>query len=97
MGLEGPCEYVEPLPSYDHCGYDMAVQTLLHSKLTWTNVPDHTQYDTVRKNRTTHSNYDRSLPQENFRTMTVGDSKQITKDLVKICVDLIGFTVSILG
>ena len=59
LGLKGPYEYFGQLPSYDHCWYDVADQILLHSRRPEGNAFYHTQYDTVRKNRTEQSNHNR--------------------------------------
>ena len=32
VGLEGPYEHFGPLPFKDHCGYEVAIQMVLHSR-----------------------------------------------------------------
>ena len=32
-GLEGACEHFVPLPFKDYCGYEVAIQLVLHSRL----------------------------------------------------------------
>ena len=33
VGLDGPYEYLGPLPFEDHCGYKVEIQMVLHSRL----------------------------------------------------------------
>jgi hypothetical protein len=65
VGLDGPCIHIGPLPSHDHCGYEVAAQMLLYSKRKGRNSKTHCQFDTIRKVRTCHANQVRASPQMN--------------------------------
>jgi hypothetical protein len=56
VGLHGPYLHDGPMPSYDHCGYEVAIQMLLHSRHPGRYSRDHVQLDTIRKLRTCHRN-----------------------------------------
>jgi hypothetical protein len=46
--LEGPYEAEGPLPDFDHCGYEVAVEMLLHSCRPGRYSESYTQFDTFR-------------------------------------------------
>jgi hypothetical protein len=46
-----------PLPKEDHCGYEVAVEMLIHSCRAGSYLAAYTQFDTIRKLRTVFSNY----------------------------------------
>jgi hypothetical protein len=75
VGLDGPCIHIGPLPSHDHCGYEVAAQMLLYSKRKGRNSKTHCQFDTIRKVRTCHANQVRASPQMNRVTLSMGDQK----------------------
>jgi hypothetical protein len=75
VGLDGPYVHEGPLPSHDHCGYEVAVQMLLYSKRPGNNVKSHLQFETVRKLCTSYSNHVRASPQSNAESMSMGDVK----------------------
>ena len=75
VGLDGPYEHFGPLPFKDHCGYEVAIQMVLHSRLPGRYSKDHTQFDTIRQLRTAYSNQVRAAPQSNCNTLAIGDSK----------------------
>jgi hypothetical protein len=74
-GLQGPYFHYEPMPSYGHCGYEVAIQMLLHSRHPGRYSRDHVQLDTIRKLRTRHGNQVRASPQANKQTLSLGDQK----------------------
>ena len=76
VGLEGPYVHHGPLPSHDHCGYEVAIQILLYSKRSsGRHTKTHLQFETIRKVRTAFSNHVRASPQVNAESLTLGDSK----------------------
>ena len=75
VGLDGPYEHFGPLPFKDHCGYEVAIQMVLHSRLPGRYSKDHTQFDTIRQLRTAYSNQVKAAPQANWNTLAIGDSK----------------------
>jgi hypothetical protein len=75
VGLDGPYMHEGPMPDYDHCGYEVAVQMLLYSKRPGKRSQSHLQFDTIRKLRTSYSNQVRASPQSNKETMSLGDIK----------------------
>jgi hypothetical protein len=74
-GLQGPYFHYGPMPSYDHCGYEVAIQMLLHSRHPGRYSRDRVQLDTIRKLRTCHGNQVRASPQANKQTLSLGDQK----------------------
>ena len=74
VGLPGPYEHAGPLPYFDHCGYETAIQTILFSRKSGRHSADYTQYATIRKLRTAFGNQVRAAPQANKRTLAIGDT-----------------------
>jgi hypothetical protein len=75
VGLEGPYANEGPYPSFDHVGYEVAVQMLLMSRRKGLHSPTHLQFDTIRKLRTVYGNHLRASPQANRVTLSLGDQK----------------------
>jgi hypothetical protein len=75
MGLLGPYEANGPLPEVDHCGYEVAIEMLLHSRRAGSYSDAYTQFDTIQKLRSTFSNYCRALAKSNRISMALGDNK----------------------
>jgi hypothetical protein len=65
VGLLGPYECEGTLPLYDHCGYEVAIQMLLASRKPGKHSKQYSQWDTIRKIRTVHSNQFKATPQYN--------------------------------
>ena len=63
FGLDGPFIHQGPLPSHDHCGYEIALGMLFRSTRRGRNVKTHLQYDTMRSFPTVLGNQLRSSPQ----------------------------------
>ena len=63
VGLKGPYIHDGPLPDFDHCGYEVAIQMVLHSRNKGVNAADHLQMETIRKLRSVFGNQQRSSPQ----------------------------------
>ena len=74
LGPSGPYTQVGHLPPYDHCGYEVACQMLLHSLKPGRNDPNYTQWDTIRKLRTCFSNQVRASCQANISTLAINDN-----------------------
>ena len=62
-----------PLPPYDHCGYEVAMQIVLSSRGAGCYSPSHKQWDTVRKLWTCFSNHVRAAAVANYHPMTLAD------------------------
>lgn len=75
VGLEGPYLHKGPLPDHDHCGYKVAMQMLLYSKIQEKHAATHLQYDTIRKLQGCYSNQVRASSQANAESMSLGDAK----------------------
>jgi hypothetical protein len=75
VGLAGPYLHEGPLPGFDHCGYEVAVQMLLYSKRPGKYSKSHLQFDTIRKLRSAYSNQIRASPQSNLEATSLGDAK----------------------
>lgn len=48
VNLSRPYEHFGPLPHVDHCGYEVAIQMVIHSRIPGRQSKDHTQFDTAR-------------------------------------------------
>lgn len=83
VGLEGPCILEGPLPAFDHCGYDVAIQMLLYSKRPGKHCKTHLQLETIRKLRASFSNQVRC---------PWGTSRERTNDSRTTLVVRFGFT-----
>ena len=77
LGLAGPYVQTCSLPSYDHCGYEVAIHMLMNSLNPGRISKDYTQWDTIRKLRTCYSNYTRASNQANISTLAINDNKGI--------------------
>lgn len=75
LGFEPPYSDPGPLPGYDHCGYRVAVLMLTKSLKSGRYSDTHSQWDTIRKFRSTFSNQIRASRVSNSTTMTLADNK----------------------
>ena len=75
LGLSGPYSQIQSLPNYDHCGYEVACQILLHSLNPGRNNHNHVQWDTIRQLRTCFSNFVRSSNAANQFTLAINDNR----------------------
>ena len=75
VGLEGPYESDGPLPDFDHCGYEVAVEMLLHSRRPRRYSDAYMQFDTIRKLRSAFSNHCRASAKSNQVSLALGDQK----------------------
>ena len=66
LGLKGPFDHSGPYPFFDHCGYEIAACILMHSRRPGRHDSTHTQYETIRKLRSTYSSHIRSVPRANI-------------------------------
>ena len=74
IGLEGPYFPPGPLPSFDHCGYEVALQMVLASLEKGTYAA-YKQWDTIRKLRSAFSNQVRASAIANSTTLSLADGK----------------------
>jgi hypothetical protein len=75
MGLMGPYESDGPLPEYDHCGYEVAFEMLLHSRRPGSYSDSYTQFDTIGKLRSAFSNHCRASANANRISLALEDQK----------------------
>jgi hypothetical protein len=69
VGLENP----GPLPPHDHCGYQVAIMTVLDSLDSGRHSAMHKQWDTVRRLRTAFSNQSRLAATANSSHLAISD------------------------
>jgi hypothetical protein len=74
-GMRGPFWSVGPLPDYDHCGYEMAVDTLLLSKRKGNYDGGHLQYETLRHYSTAYANFMRASNEATSSVKAMVDEK----------------------
>ena len=75
LGLSGPFEHPGPCPSYDHCGYELAIAMLMHSRRPGKYSKTHTQYETVRMLRSAYSSHVRTTPSLTSNQLSWVDKK----------------------
>jgi hypothetical protein len=75
VGLQGPFVHEGSMPSGDTFGYEVEIVTVLASRRSGKHSVDYTQWDTVRKYRTSYTNHHRASPQANQNALTLGDDK----------------------
>jgi hypothetical protein len=91
VGLSGPYEAVGTFPSFDHCGYEVAITMLLASQRPGKYAKGHSQWDTIRKYRTSYANYVKASPQGNQQILAFGDDRGQVRELQRTSVFLFGF------
>jgi hypothetical protein len=76
VGLQGPYEADGPLPECDHCGYEVAVEMLLHSRRPGSYSDAYTQFDTIRTLKPHSQTIGcRASAKANRTAMCLGDQK----------------------
>ena len=75
LGFEAPYDPPGPLPSHDHCGYKVAVLMVAKLLQPGRHSDSYTQWDTIRKFKSTHSNQSRGGRVANSNTMALSDSR----------------------
>lgn len=75
LGLDGPYLEPGPLPTHDHCGYQVAMQIVVSSLDSGRYSDSHKQWDTIRRFRSCFSNQVRSSRDANFTPLVLADGK----------------------
>ena len=75
LGFDPPYAPPRPLPSFDHCGYRVAVLMVAKSLTPGRHSDSHTQWDTIRRFKAVHSNQSRSGRTANSKSFTMTDAK----------------------
>jgi hypothetical protein len=65
VGLFGPYEAEGPLPEFDHCGYEVAIEMVIQSRQPGRYSSEYTQFETIRKLRSAFSNHCRATAKAN--------------------------------
>jgi hypothetical protein len=74
MGMRGAAEAPGPLPPFDHCGYEVAIQIVVSSLGAGRYSKTHKQWDTVRRLRSSYSNQVRAAAEANSNPMVLTDA-----------------------
>jgi hypothetical protein len=74
-GMHGPFLSTGPLPNYDHCGYEMAVDMLLLSRRKGNHDGSHLQYETLRHYSTAYANFMRVSSEATSSVKAMVDEK----------------------
>ena len=82
LGLQGPYEDEGNYPPYDHCGYEVAAVILMHSRRPGKYSSSYTQYQTIRKHRSTFGNQIRASTKSNVRPLVTVDDKGVYRRIV---------------
>ena len=72
-GVDGLFFSRRPFPMKDHCGYKLAIATLLYSRRPGKHTKDFTQFDTIRKLRSAYGNWLRASPHTNQQHYVLND------------------------
>jgi hypothetical protein len=75
VGLAGPYEADGHLPEFDHCGYEVAIEMVLHSRRSRTHSKDYVQFETIQKLQSSFSNHCLASAQSNRSSLSLGDQK----------------------
>ena len=75
LGLQGPYMDPGPLPAYDHCGYEVAMQIVVSSLESGRYSQGHKQWDTIRRFRSCFSNQVRAARDANCTPLVLADNK----------------------
>lgn len=75
LGLSGPYLNPGPLPTGDHCGYEVALQMVVASLDAGRYSESHKQWDTIRKLRSSYSNQVRAARDANSNVLSIADDK----------------------
>ena len=78
IGLEGPFVSYGPMPSYDHCGYQIAVTMLLMSTKPGRYDKTYLQFDTIRHLRSCFSNFEKASSNHALDHLTSGNDESQT-------------------
>ena len=74
MGMKGAAEEPGPLPTFDHCGYEVAIQIVVSSLGSGRYSKTHKQWDTVRRFRSSYSNQVRAAREANANPIVLTDA-----------------------
>lgn len=72
LGLTGMYSIPSVAPSYDHAGYQVAYTMLIHSRRPGVHSKLYTQFATIRKHRSSYSNFLRCYPNQHYRNLSIG-------------------------
>lgn len=81
VGLSGPYVAKECFPTWDHCGYEVAIEMVLASLKPGKYSSMYTQWDTIRKLRTSFSNHFRASAQAISSGLTICDDREHSQRL----------------
>jgi hypothetical protein len=85
VGLDPPYHEPGPLPTFDHCGYGVAIQMLMKSREAGRYHNSHQQWDTIRRMSVGYNNQVRASGVANSSTWSVGEANG--KQYSRICED----------
>lgn len=87
LGLSGPYRAPGPLPPFDHCGYEVALQMVIASLKAGRYAATHQQWDTFRRLWTAYSNQVRSsrIANQMWFSLADGNGSSYNQLLVKPC------------
>ena len=97
VGLKGPFKSFGPMPSFDHCGYEIAVDMVLASKGSGRHCKDHVQFKTIRKLRTSYGNFERISSLKAHSSLGIDLGAGDTKDIVALATSSIWFRRFVVG
>ena len=75
MGLEGPYVFYPQPTSFDVTGYEVALQMVMHSCKPGKYSANYTQWDTIRKFRSSYATFARTTPQGCKEVLALADDK----------------------
>ena len=83
LGLNSPFVSTGPCPSFDHCGYQIAISMILMSTKPGRYDKSYTQFDTIRHLRSCFSNFERASPKNatSIDRPNQGDQPEISESV----------------
>ena len=96
-GLVGPFILYGPMPAFDYCGYEIAIDMVLASRSAGRYCKEHTQFDTIRKLRTVYANFERISSVKVHNALDIDGGAGEEKDGVYLATSSIWFRRFVIG
>ena len=90
-GLVGPFKSFGPMPAFDHCGYEIAVDMVLSSRSAGRHSKEYLQFETIRKLRTAYGNFERVSSSKIASSLCIDGGGGEAKDIVNLATSSVWF------
>lgn len=93
----GPFKSYGPMPGFEHCGYEIAVDMVLSSRSMGRHSKEHTQFDTIRKMRMSFANFERVSSVKAYDSLGIDSGSGDMKDIQSLVTSCIWFRRFVVG